>query len=131
MLYWHVGLRVRQDILKDKRASYGEEIVSALGRQLTWTHFKSLIYLEEPLKRNFYSEMCRIEGSLDMKIQSMLFERTALSRKPEKLAEIELKALRNEDKLTPDLIFRDPSRTPQCSDAFTQRLYLRYWALFL
>ena len=34
MLYWHVGLRVRQDILKEKRASYGEEIVSALGRQL-------------------------------------------------------------------------------------------------
>ena len=148
MLYWNVGLRVRQDILKEKRASYGEEIVSALGRQLevefgrgfstkslrhmirvaeafpdsaivsalrrqlTWTHFKSLIYLEDPLKRNFYAEMCRIEGwntrTLDKKIQSMLFERTALSRKPEQLAEIELKALRNEDKLTPDLVFRDP-----------------------
>lgn len=148
MLYWNVGLRVRQDILKEKRANYGEEIVSALGRQLevefgrgfstkclrhmirfaeafpdseivsalrrqlTWTHFKSLIYLEDPLKRNFYAEMCRIEGwntrTLDKKIQSMLFERTALSRKPEQLAEIELKALRNEDKLTPDLVFRDP-----------------------
>lgn len=38
----------------------------------------------------------------------MLFERTALSRKPEKLAEMELKQLREEDKVTPDLIFRDP-----------------------
>ena len=33
-LYWHVGRRVRQDILKEKRAEYGAEIVSALGRQL-------------------------------------------------------------------------------------------------
>ena len=38
----------------------------------------------------------------------MLFERTALSRKPEKLAEMEMKALRDEDKLTPELVFRDP-----------------------
>ena len=38
----------------------------------------------------------------------MLFERTALSRKPEKLIEAELKELRDNDKLTPDLVFRDP-----------------------
>ena len=143
-LYWNIGHRVRQDILQEKRANYGEEIVSTLGkqlevefgrgfstksirhmirfaeafadpeivsalrRQLTWTHFKSLVYLDDPLKRNFYAEMCRIEKwntrTLDKKIQSMLFERTALSRKPEKLAE----TLRDEDRLTPDLVFRDP-----------------------
>lgn len=148
MLYWNVGHRVGQDILKEKRAEYGAEIVAALGRQLemefgrgfstkslrhmirfveafpdseivsalrrqlTWTHFKSLIYLEDQLKRDFYAEICRIEGwntrTLDKKIQSMLFERTALSRKPEKLAEIELKALREEDRMTPNLVFRDP-----------------------
>lgn len=39
-LYWHIGRRIQQDILKEKRAAYGEKIVSALGRQLTWTHFK-------------------------------------------------------------------------------------------
>ena len=33
-LYWHVGRRIRQDILNEKRAQYGERIVSALGRQL-------------------------------------------------------------------------------------------------
>jgi hypothetical protein len=33
-LYWHVGRRVREDILKQKRAEYGGQIVSALGRQL-------------------------------------------------------------------------------------------------
>jgi predicted nuclease of restriction endonuclease-like (RecB) superfamily len=48
--------------------------------------------------------------TLEKKIGSVLFERTALSRKPEKLAAQELKQLREEDKLTPDLIFifRDP-----------------------
>jgi predicted nuclease of restriction endonuclease-like (RecB) superfamily len=64
------------------------------------------------LKRDFYAEMCRIERwstrTLEKKIGSMLFERTALSRKPEKLAAMELKQLREEDKLTPDLVFRDP-----------------------
>jgi len=81
------------------------KIISAAQRQLTWTHFKSLIYLDDPLKRDFYAEMCRIEGwntrTLNKKIQSMLFERTVLSQKPEKLAEMELKALREEDRLTP------------------------------
>ncbi len=38
-----------------------EKILSALRRELTWTHFKRLIYLQEPLKRDFYAEMCRIE----------------------------------------------------------------------
>jgi len=38
----------------------------------------------------------------------MLFERTGLSKKPSELAHQELKALRAEDRLTPDLIFRDP-----------------------
>lgn len=33
-LYWHVGQRIRQDILKEKRAEYGEQIVSALSAQL-------------------------------------------------------------------------------------------------
>jgi predicted nuclease of restriction endonuclease-like (RecB) superfamily len=147
-LYWHVGRRIRQDILKEARADYGAQVVSALsaqlsaefGRgfsrrnlfnmvrfaevfpdprivqplaaQLSWTHFSLIIYLDDPLQRDFYAEMCRIEGwnkrTLGKKIGSMLFERTALSRKPEKLAAMELKQLREEDKLTPDLVFRDP-----------------------
>ena len=147
-LYWQIGRRVRQDILKEQRADYGKQIVSALGRQLavefgrgfdekslrhmirfaeafadenivsalrrqlTWTHFKRLIYLDDSLKRDFYAEMCRIERwstrALERKIGGMLFERTALSKKPAKLAALELKQLREEDKLTPDLVFRDP-----------------------
>jgi hypothetical protein len=41
-LYWNIGQRIRQDILKEKRAEYGQQIVAALGRQLGWTHFKAL-----------------------------------------------------------------------------------------
>ena len=88
------------------------EIVSALMRQLSWTHFLSLIYLKDPLQRDFYAELCRLERwstrTLQNRIQSMLYERTAISKKPEKLIEEELKALREDDALTPDLVFRDP-----------------------
>ncbi len=47
-LSWHIGRRVRADILKQERAAYGQEIVSALGRQFAWTHFKQIIYLDDP-----------------------------------------------------------------------------------
>jgi predicted nuclease of restriction endonuclease-like (RecB) superfamily len=46
--------------------------------------------------------------ALRAKIEGMLFERTALSRKPEELIKQELAKLREEDVLTPDLVFRDP-----------------------
>ena len=148
LLHWRIGKRIRQDLLKENRAGYGEKIVSAVGRQLelefgrgfseksvrhmvrfaeafpdirivsslmrqlTWTHFTKLIYLADPLKRDFYAEMCRIENwntrTLQKKVGSMLFERTALSKKPKELIRYELDALRAEDKLTPDLVFRDP-----------------------
>jgi predicted nuclease of restriction endonuclease-like (RecB) superfamily len=88
------------------------EIVGTLSRQLGWSHFVLLLPLEDSLRRDFYAEMCRIEGwsvrTLRAKIQGMLFERTALSRKPAQLARQEIAALREEDRLTPDLVFRDP-----------------------
>ena len=34
-LYWHVGRRIRQDILKERRADYGAQIVSVLSAQLS------------------------------------------------------------------------------------------------
>jgi predicted nuclease of restriction endonuclease-like (RecB) superfamily len=68
--------------------------------------------MDDPLKRDFYAEMCRIEGwstrTLDKKIRGMLYEGTALSKKPRKTIEHGLRSLREEDKLTPDLVFRDP-----------------------
>ncbi|EQD63098.1 protein containing DUF1016 [mine drainage metagenome] len=38
MLYWHVGSRIRREVLHDGRAGYGEQIVSALSRELTLTY---------------------------------------------------------------------------------------------
>ncbi len=61
LLYWHIGFRIRQDILKKRRAAYGQEIVAALRRELGWTHFKQLIPIGDPLKLEFYAEMCRME----------------------------------------------------------------------
>lgn len=88
------------------------EIVAALLRQLGWTHFTLLIPIKDALKRDFYAEMCRIERwstrELRRKIDGMLYERTALSKKPEELIRKELAALREKDELTPALVFRDP-----------------------
>ena len=50
MLYWEIERRIRQDVLEEKRAAHGKEIITALRRQLGWTHFKSLIPTEDPLK---------------------------------------------------------------------------------
>ena len=89
-----------------------EEIVSALRTQLNWTHFRILIAIDDPLKRDFYAEMCRLDRwstrTLQSRIDSMLFERTALSKKPDELIRLELDALRKDARLTPDLVFRDP-----------------------
>jgi predicted nuclease of restriction endonuclease-like (RecB) superfamily len=44
------------------------------------------------LQRDFYAEMCRIERwsvrTLRQKIDSMLYERTALSKKPDELVRL-------------------------------------------
>lgn len=88
------------------------EIVASLTRQLSWTHFVEILPLKDDLKRDFYAEMCRIERwsvrVLRQKIDSMLFERTALSKKPDELIKQEIEILREDDRLTPDLVFRDP-----------------------
>jgi predicted nuclease of restriction endonuclease-like (RecB) superfamily len=88
------------------------EVVVSLSRQLSWSHFVEIIPLDDGLKRDSYAEMCRVERwsvrTLRAKVQGMLFERTALSRKPAELARKELAALREQDTLTPDMVFRDP-----------------------
>jgi len=148
VLYWQIGIRIRQDILEEKRADYGKEIVATLSqeltkeygngfsysaltrmvrfaeifpdtqivatlsRQLSWSHFKEILPLKKPFQRDFYAEMCRVERwsvrTLRKKIDGMLYERTAISKKSEELVKKELSALRKEDILTPDLVFRDP-----------------------
>ena len=89
-----------------------KEIVYALRRQLSWTHLRTVIYMEDALKRAFYIEMCKLENwssrQLKERIQSMLYERTAISKKPELTIQNDLELLQNEQKLSADLVFRDP-----------------------
>jgi predicted nuclease of restriction endonuclease-like (RecB) superfamily len=89
-----------------------EQIIYTLSRELSWSHFVEILPLKDQLMRDFYAEMSRVERwsvrTLRQKIGGMLYERTALSKKPDALIKQELRALREEDRLTPDLIFRDP-----------------------
>ena len=99
-------------MLRFAEAFPGIEIVSTLSRQLAWSHFLEIIYLKDDLKRDFYAEMCRLERwsvrTLRQRVGSMLFERTALSRKPDELIQQELAALRESDQLSPALVLKDP-----------------------
>lgn len=147
-LYWNIGNTIRKNVLLNKRAEYGEQviavlsrrlatiygtgwsekqlnhclrsaeiftkkqIVSAVRRQLSWTHLKTIMYLPDDLQRGFYFEMCILERwstrQLQERIDSLLYERTAISKKPGGVIKKELEALRTTEKVTPDLIFRDP-----------------------
>src|ERR1035437_4042578 len=89
-----------------------EAIVATLWRQLSWSHFRELLPLAKPHQREFYAEMCRIEGwsvrTLHERIESMLYERTALSKQPDELVKQELAVLRSRGDLTPALLLKDP-----------------------
>jgi len=147
-LYWHVGQRIRAELLQDDRAEYGKQIMTGLGKslsaeygrgftkrnlynmvrfvehfpdekivhalraQLSWTHFRELTAIDDPLKRQFYTELCRLERwptrTLTAQVNGMLFERTAIAKRPDAVIAQTLDELQETDKLTPDLIFRDP-----------------------
>ena len=147
-LYWRIGNRIQREVLGNERATYGEqivatlsrqlvadfgrgfepknlhrmrqfaeafpdeEIVASLWRQLSWSHFRELLPLARPHQREFYAEMCRIEGwsvrTLHERVESMLYERTALSKQPDALIKQELADLRTRGDVTPALLLKDP-----------------------
>lgn len=147
-LYWEVGKRIRQEVLKEQRAEYGKQIFANLSKELTlafgkgwseqqlrhcvrcaeifedkqilytlcielsWSHIRSLIFIDDTLKRDFYIEMCKMERwsvrQLNDRIDSMLYERTAISKKPEQTIAHDIELLRNEKRLTPEMALRDP-----------------------
>ena len=143
---WYVGNRIKEDVLFNKRADYGKQVVKRLAVrlsakygngwsdrsllhciraaytftkdeiiyatriQLSWTHLRSLMFIDDPLARQFYIEMCQLENwntrTLTEKIDSMLYERTAISRRPEDVIKKQLEEVRETKLLTPDLVFR-------------------------
>lgn len=148
MMYWQIGQRINQALLKGERAEYGKQIVANLAQQLTqafgkgwsarniaymmqlneqfpdqqilhslcaklsWSHFRQLISLKDPLAREFYAQMCATESwsvrTLSERINSMLFERTALSKKPEETIKLELAQLAKNQQFSPNLLLKDP-----------------------
>ena len=60
-MYWKIGKRVNDEILRHERAEYGSQIVASLTQQLSWSHIIALLPLKDSLQREFYVEMCRLE----------------------------------------------------------------------
>ena len=89
-----------------------QEIVNTLCSKLTWSHLRILSGVDDPLKRDFYIELAQLEQwsvrQLQDRLNSMLFERTALSRKPEDTIRHNLDQLRQERQISPDLLLKDP-----------------------
>lgn len=148
LLYWQIGDRINREILHNKRATYGKQIVSQLatiltqhyGREfetrnlrrmmqfanyfpdmqkvsqaatkLSWSHFIELMPVKDELQREFYLSMSMYEGwsrdALRKQIGSMLFERTAISGKPQEFIKKELSNLRENNQIIPELVFKSP-----------------------
>lgn len=87
-------------------------IVSALRRQLSWTHLKTVIYLQDPLEREFYVRMATQERwstrTLAARIDSQLYQRTAISKRPETTIRRELASLEGEGQVSEALLLKDP-----------------------
>ena len=104
------GFRSLQHCVRIAYTFTKDEIVYATRTQLNWTHLRSLMSIDDPLARQFYLEMCQLEHwntrTLADKIDSMLYERTAISRRPEEVIRKQLEEVRETKSLTPDLVFR-------------------------
>ena len=147
LMYWQIGYKINEDILKNSRAEYGKEIlqtvsaklteefgqgfskrnladmikfsqvfddfeiVSTLSRQLSWSHFKEIMYMDDSLKIEFYAQMSALDKwsvrTLRNRIDSMLYERTALSKIPDELITYEIEKLK-EGVVTPNMVLKDP-----------------------
>ena len=146
LMYWQIGFKINEDILKNSRAEYGKEIlqtvsaklteefgqgysyssltrmmkfaqyftfenIATLSQQLSWSHFKELLPMEDNLKIEFYAQMSALDKwsvrTLRNRIDSMLYERTALSKKPDELITYEIEKLK-EGVVTPNMVLKDP-----------------------
>ena len=83
-----------------------------LSQQLTWSHFLVLLPIKDELQREFYAVMCKNENwsvrTLRERKKSMLYERTAISKKPDETIKIDIEELSEEKKMSLDMFYRDP-----------------------
>jgi predicted nuclease of restriction endonuclease-like (RecB) superfamily len=89
-----------------------QEILYTVCRELSWSHLRSLMYIESDVKRDFYLHICKLERwsvrQLQERMKSMLFERTSISKKPEETIKQDLQLLQTQGIVSQDLAFRDP-----------------------
>lgn len=88
------------------------KIVSAVSTQITWSHVIEILPIKDDLQREFYLTLASSERwsvrRLRKEIDGMLFERTAISGKPEEFIKKELSTLRDDNVMSPDLVFKNP-----------------------
>lgn len=148
LLYWRVGQRIQQEVLKGQRADYGKQLIKGLSEALTreygkgwskrqldycvrmaevwpdekivhtlcarlsWSHLRIIMYQTDSLKRDFYIELTQLENwsvrQLQERVDSLLYERTALSKKPESTIEHALQQVRQQGPTPPELLIKDP-----------------------
>lgn len=88
------------------------EKVATLSQQLTWSHFVEILPIKDALKRDFYAVMCKSENwsvrTLRERKKSMLYERTAISKKPDETIKNEIAELAEAKKMSLDMFYRDP-----------------------
>ena len=88
------------------------QIVAQVARQLTWSHFVEVLPLKNVIAREFYITLATSErwgrNRLRKEIDGMLFERTAIATKPDELIKKDLSTLRDNDVMSPDLVFKSP-----------------------
>ena len=92
-------------------STFDEKIIATLSQQLSWSHLIELNSIEDSLKRDFYIQLSVFESwgvrTLREKVDKMLFERTAISQKPEDVIKSTLNKLGEDKILNPDLVFRN------------------------
>ncbi len=88
------------------------QIVAPLVGKLSWSHFLQVIPIDDNLARNFYLTMAADQRwskrTLKAKIDGMLYERTAIAKRPDEVIIRDLEELRDERKMSADLVFQDP-----------------------
>jgi len=106
------GVRSLRRMVQFAEVFPNEQIVAKLSEEMSWSHFIEILPLKQPLEREFYAELCRVERwtvrTLRERITSQLYVRTAIAKKPETMVDAEIGHLRAGGQMTPDLVFRDP-----------------------
>ena len=102
-------------------------IVNTVCSQLSWSHLRLLSAMDDSFKRDFYIEIAQLEKwsvrQMKERIDSMLYERTALSRQPENAIRHDIAQLRNEQNVPPSLLLKDPYILDflELNDRYTER----------